>query len=202
MDFKPNGLVYQDLFVYKILGKIKNGTFLDIGAGNCVDHGNNTLQLAKIGWNGIGFDICKNFEYGWNFVRNQKFICEDVTTIDWNKIINENPIFNQTIDYLSFDVDDATSLAMKHFPWDKIRFKVITIEHDCYRIGDSIKNEQREILKKFGYLLLCSDVFVKFPGETEEKFFEDWYIDLNYFDINFIEKFKAHKICGVNIASR
>lgn len=158
-DFKPNGLVHQDLFVYKILGKIQNGTFLDIGAGNCVDHGNNTLQLAKIGWNGIGFDICKNFEYGWNFVRNQKFICEDVTTIDWNKIICENPIFNQTIDYLSFDVDDATSLAMKHFPWDKIRFKVITIEHDCYRIGDSIKNEQREILKKFGYLLLYVPMF-------------------------------------------
>lgn len=201
LDIIPNGLVYQDLFAYQVCGKITNGTYMDIGSGMPIDFGNNTYKLSKIGWKGINFDIT-NFSEDWKFYRpDHTFICADVTTMDWNKVIEENKI-PQVIDYLSFDVDDATIPAMKNFPWNRIRFKVITIEHDCYRVGNETKDFQRKILKEAGYTLLCEDVLVEYGGPNDFKSFEDWWVNLTYIDSNNVKKFEAKNTLGIEIAMR
>ena len=197
-DFISNSQVCQDVFAYKILGRKKNGTYLDIGAGDCIAQGNNTLRLADIGWTGIGVDIQDCCIWGWNNIRKHPYICDDITNINWDKYINEYSILQSSIDYLSFDVDDATILAANNFPWDKIRAKVITIEHDSYRVGDNVKNILRNILSSKGYELLCSDVII---GENKA-IFEDWWVDPKQVDMSIAEKYRCDKVKGNDIVTR
>jgi hypothetical protein len=74
-------------------------------------------------------------------------------------------------DYLSLDVDDATLATLQNIPLDRMRFKVITIEHDAYRVGPAPREAMREILTAAGYTLAVADVRC---GGGE---FEDWWID-------------------------
>jgi hypothetical protein len=194
----------QDLFVYNILDKKNNGTYLDIGCGDCtcifdgMSNGSNTLLLSQLGWNGIGFDIDNSHKWGWDHIRKHKIIVDDITSLDWNNLITHNAILQDTIDYLSFDIDDATSDGIRAFPFDKIRFRVITIEHDSYRVGDSVKNEIRNVLSNNGYELLCSDVMVQITGYYPW-IFEDWWVDMSKVDRSLAEKFRCDKELGHNI---
>jgi hypothetical protein len=198
-DFKSNSQAGQDLFVYRVLGNKKCGTYLDIGSHLCTEWGNNTLQLSKLGWSGIGFDIEKQFEDIWKKYRpKQPFILGDVTTQDWDKLIREHDIFNEPIDYMSFDIDDATISAIKRFPLDKIQIRVITIEHDSYRVGDECKIQIRKTLSENGYVLLCSDVMVFYLGK--ECVFEDWWINPLLVDKEFYERFRCNNMFGHNIS--
>lgn len=197
----------QDLFVYNILERKNNGTYLDIGCGSCTEifagnnGGSNSLLLSILGWKGIGFDIQQQYKNTWNSVKDDKIYIEDFTCINWEKIINENKMLQNTIDYLSFDVDDLTIPSVKNFPFDKIRFRVITIEHDSYRVGDITKNTIREILKNVGYTLLCSDVMVKIDG-CDPWIYEDWWVDMKEINKELAEHFRCDKDLGHNIALR
>lgn len=197
----------QDLFVYNILGRKKNGTYLDVGCGCCIDiftgknNGSNTLLLYNLGWRGIGFDIDTNFKRIWNINRNDDIYIEDLTIVNWENIIDENKILKNTIDYLSFDIDDATIPGIKNFPFDKIRFRVITIEHDSYRVGNETKNELRKILKENGYELLCSDVKVQIDG-YQPWIYEDWWVDMNEINKELAELFRSDKELGHVIANK
>lgn len=205
--FKPASQAGQDLFVYRILKNKRDGTYLDVGAGNCIAEfrgdncGSNTLRLADMGWTGVGIDTEKNYVWGWQHIRRHKFITEDATTLDWDKLIAETPILQKTVDYLSFNLDDATTAGVKHFPFDKIKFRVITIEHDSYRVGDEVKKLIRDILPKFGYELLCSDVSVQITG-YKPWIYEDWWVDPNTVDMTLANKFRADKTLGSEIAHR
>ena len=57
-------------------------------------------------------------------------------------------------------------------PLDKFRFASITFEHDRYSQGNSVRNLQRQHLRKLGYVLVRGDVTWK-PGHP----FEDWWVD-------------------------
>ena len=59
-------------------------------------------------------------------------------------------------------------------------FKIITIEHDAYRFGDTYRIKEREILNHYGYELLFANV--TFQGSE----FEDWWIHPDYFDKNLL----------------
>ena len=201
LEFYPSSEAGQDLFVYRILNNKKNGTYLDIGCGEATERfngcsaGNNTNELSRHGWTGIGIDINPAFSYTWTVIRQHPFLVTDVTTVDWNFLIKEHSLLQNHIDYLSFDVDDATTFAMRNFPFDKIRFSVITIEHDSYRVGNEVKKEMREILSKAGYQLLCSDVQVIQQG-TRFLVYEDWWIDITKIDAELADKYRCHKKAG------
>jgi len=149
------------------------GRFLDIGSGNGLQ-GSNTATLENAGWNGVCVDL--NAEaVEWNRVnrKSSKAVCADATICDWKKVLDLAVGQTITFDFISFDVDEATIPAVKHFPWDSVRFKVLTIEHDAYQRGPEARSVIRDVLSKHGYMLLAADVCADFNCEP----YEDWWID-------------------------
>jgi len=166
-----NSADLQDEFAARLLGT--SGKFLDVGCGNGGVMGNNTLMLERLGWTGVMVDIDAE-AYRWNTGnRKARAVCADVTTCDWSSVIGKKPEEMVLYDYISFDVDEATAAAVKHFPWSHIRFRLITIEHDAYRFGDGARALIRETMAKNGYILLAGDVCADFLYKP----YEDWFID-------------------------
>jgi len=169
-----SGQAHQDYFPYKILPNGK--TFLDIGSNDPVQY-NNTFSLERLGWNGICVDLV-DFTQQYNETRKCKFICTDVTTCNWDNILNTN-----VLDYLSFDVDNATRDAFNNFPFQRIVCKTITIEHDAYRVGTDLRDYIRQKLLSYGYVLAFGNVICEGYGA-----FEDWFVHPAYIDSNILRK--------------
>lgn len=148
----------QDQFVHKLL-PITNGTFWDIGCGGLEI--SNTLALEQVGWRGLLMDNSPEAQKA-SVGRISRFILADATIYRFPE--------PERIDYLSLDIDAGTLSALMNLPLNKTRFSIITIEHDAYRFGDTLRAPMRKILKNFGYNLVCADV--KNPDP-----FEDWWVD-------------------------
>lgn len=184
----------QDLFVLKLIGT--SGTYLDVGCGDCIDKdASNTLYLSQHNWTGLGIDINERFKWGWTHIRQQPMLVEDVCALNWNTVIQTYP-FIENVDYLSFDVDDSTIPAVARFPWDRIRAKVITIEHDRYRVGEAARVYTRYMLMKFGYTLVCEDIKVDPHKDGNLVEYEDWWLDAKHFDKALIEKIRCKSTDG------
>lgn len=167
----------QDLFVLMVTNGKKNGVFLDIGAHHPIEISNTYLLEKKFGWTGHLIEIEENFCKMCREQRTSELICNDATKVDYDELFKD-----KNIDYLSLDIDGQPSLdVLKKIPFDQHKISVITFEHDSYRVGDSLKNESRDILKKFGYVLLCSDV------SNENNIFEDWYVHPELIEIKQIQ---------------
>ena len=181
----------QDLFVMSLLN-INNGKFLDLGC-YLPNNINNTHLLELNGWDGISVDII-DYSNEWTS-RKTPFINKDCFTIDFNTFLPEfYP--NKTIDYLSLDMEKVGERykLLENVLLTGYEFKIITIEHDSY-LGDEYEiNEkipQREILNRYGYKLICSDV-------SQEKhpnlFYEDWWVNEKYFDEEKIKPWISDKL--------
>ena len=169
----------QDLFVASLL-KGGDKKFLDLGC-YLPKKINNTYLLELNGWDGVSVDIIDYSEEWKN--RKTPFLQQDCFNIDFNSFLSEH-YSNKTIDYLSLDMEkvgDRYKLLEKVLLTD-YEFKIITIEHDSYLGEQYVKNEkepQREMLKRHGYTLLCSDVA---HWQSPEFFYEDWWINKKYFN--------------------
>jgi len=174
----------QDEFAWRLLGQISEGTFLDIGAGFPVQW-SNSCALERLGWSGRCID--RQGDVGaWNAERKTPLTVADATQIDYGALIEGLP---PVIDYLSLDVDDATTAALERL-LDTVqnhRFRVITIEHDRYRLGDGPRDQQRRLLMGAGYQLVGADMFpnLKHQGIV----WEDWYVDPGLVDIGVCSTF-------------
>lgn len=163
----------QDIFPRTVLvphtGAVR--TYLDVGASHPT-YISNTVVLEMEGWYGVSMDIVDAKGLFDQFGRKNPFVCADATQVDWEKLFDKYPVLHDGyLDYLSFDVDDATIPAFDHFPFDKVKCSVITIEHDAYRVGPQTRNYIRERLLNLGYMLVCEDVICEGHGE-----FEDWWV--------------------------
>lgn len=177
--------VGQDLFaLYMMRHKPLPKTYLDIGCHVPIGC-NNSYLLEEHGWQGLSVDI-DNLEHLYRTQRKNPFYCTDVTKVDWDTVFPNYPFLKDRIDYLSFDIDEATHQGFLNFPFDKIRFNVITMEHDSYRFGDGLKNMLRTKLNELGYTLVCGDVIVDGYGA-----FEDWWVDLTQVDTTVVDKVKC-----------
>jgi hypothetical protein len=185
----------QDVFPRHLVRR--PGTYLDIGSFRPTYH-NNTYALEKEGWTGLSID-CQEFSLEFATKRKNLFYCTDVTTVNWDDVIQRCPFMQHTIDYISFDVDEATMPAVAHFPWDKIRFATMTIEHDQYRFGTATRDYIREVLTNHGYSLICADVVM--PNSPTETYgaFEDWYADLNFVDTAAAEQIRCDGLTYLEI---
>jgi len=185
----------QDVFVRHVVGR--TGTFLDLGSFRPTYH-NNTRILDLEGWSGLSIDY-QNFGEEFKQKRNTPFLHADVTTIDWTKIQEDYPFLKGTIDYISFDVDDATRPAFDRFPFDKIKFACMTIEHDQYRVGTALRDHLRQKLTSLGYVLLCADVVM--PDTATEKYgaFEDWWVNPELVDMDRLESIRSNGISYLEI---
>lgn len=153
----------QDIFVKRIMGDAV-GTFLDVGCSHPKER-SNTFSLERTGWTGWLIDNDPGCVDLVKSVRSAKFISADATTIDWSFLGNK-----RYIDYLSLDIDAATLPCLQRIPLDKIRFGIITVEHDRYRFGDGPRQQMREILSNAGYVRIASDVC------SQGMQFEDWWV--------------------------
>ena len=185
----------QDVFPRHLIRR--PGTYLDIGSFRPTYH-NNTYALEKEGWTGLSMD-CQEFSLEFAAKRKNLFYCTDVTTVNWDDVIQRCPFMQHTIDYISFDVDEATMPAVAHFPWDRIRFATMTIEHDQYRFGTATRDHIREVLTNHGYSLICADVVM--PDTATDKYgaFEDWYADLNFVNAAAAEQIRCDGLTYLEI---
>ena len=180
----------QDVFARYVVGR--KGTYLDLGSFRPTYH-NNTRTLEFEGWTGLSIDY-QNFEEEFKQKRNNPFLHADVTRIDWTKTLEQFPFLKGTIDYISFDVDDATRVAFDRFPFDEVKFACMTIEHDQYRVGTELRDYLRKKLTELGYVLLCADVVM--PDSRYEKFgaFEDWWVNPSLVDMDPLETIRSNNI--------
>ena len=161
----------QDEFVhtilYNLLNKQDQGYYLEIGAGDPIYINNSYILEKNLEWKGVSIDISEGLDTIWYNARKNPIRIEDAIRADYTFILKDFP---QVIDYLSLDVDGYYDTVLKKIPFDKHTFKIITIEHDFYRYGDTFKNNERNILTALGYYLLCPDV------SQNGLAFEDWWI--------------------------
>lgn len=181
----------QDEFVARILNFKRNGYFVDIGSCNAIGS-NNTFFFESLGWNGL----CIELESGYNDSyksRRCHYINSDALKIDYLSIF-EKLKFPEVIDYLSLDIDQLSFDALIKLPHDNYKFKIITIEHDAYHLGESYRTKQRDFLNKLGYELIAGNIFVEQNGYPEASPFEDWWVKEEYFDKSLLNKIKSENI--------
>ncbi len=171
VGFQSHSQARQDVFVWEESGHKTDGTFIDIGCQH-PNQNNNTYGLELVGWTGVCVDI-DHYDYS-------KRKCQFVQA-DARQIIPEVEHFvksrNGVIDYLSLDCDDATFDAMTRLiPFYK--FKIITVEHDKYRVGPEPQQRIYDFLTTFGYIRkhvdVCAPVDTVSPWSGQP--FEDWYV--------------------------
>lgn len=162
----------QDRFVYEILNHKPDGTFLDIGCHDGRKH-SNSLALEEVGWRGLLVDIQT---FPGLAGRASDFIVCDAVTADWKRIFELYFPGKTEIDYLSLDVDDATTQTLWHLLALPMRYRVITCEHDAYRLGPAQAVAQGNLLASAGYELICKYVCVGHGEWGSGGPFEDWYI--------------------------
>lgn len=152
----------QDEFV---LSLIKKGYYLEIGASHPVNI-SNTYLLEKNGWTGVSIDNDNQCQEIWGQLRTNPLVIADAMTMDYSFLPDR-------VDYLQVDIEpaDNTLKALLALPLNRVRFSVITFEHDRYREGDKVRDKQRELLTSLNYKLAHPDVCY------EGKPFEDWWVD-------------------------
>lgn len=174
----------QDIFVLSVLNGKKNGKFLDIGASDPKII-NNTFMLEKqFGWSGTQIEIDQTLADKCKSERSSNVICNDATKVDYNQVFEQLG----EIDYMSLDIDGLPTLeVLQKLPFDKFKIKVITFEHDSYRVGSYIRDESRKIFDSFGYVRVCGDV------ANENNIYEDWYINKDFIDVNSVKSLMSER---------
>ena len=171
----------QDEFVYHLLAKhLKQpGTFLDCACGEPLNASNTYVLDKFLSWSGVGVDIGNveiDVEPAWSTVRNAKFHQIDVTQKGFTDLLKKSYLPNQIIDYVSMDVDSPFGNfalnALVRFLDSGLRFRVMTFEHEKYKIGPAISDASRNLLFANGYSLLFKNV--TFENGLP---FEDWWVD-------------------------
>jgi len=187
----------QDLFIMNVLGYLSNGYFIDIGCNDPQIY-SNTRLLEDYNWNGIAFD---QYEIN-NFSKHRKcnFILGDATQHDYNYIFKSYNV-PSLIDYLSIDIDIMSLDVLEKLPLSEYECKTITIEHDWYQYGDTLRANQRQKLSNLGYLLLCSDVGGEKP-DGSLVYFEDWWINPKYINPDKLKHIQLDKTLFLDILQK
>jgi hypothetical protein len=180
------------MFAYSVCGT-DHGTFLDIGACYATKS-NNSYGLECKGWSGITIDYCADHAGQYVGVRKAPLTVLDMTAINWDEFIAQHPVLQATVDYLSFDIDEASLPVLRKFPFDRLRFRALTVEHDAYRRGDAARQEMRKILGSAGYDAIATDVMVRimWDGRPQAVAFEDWYVRPELVDMRVANRFRCN----------
>lgn len=166
----------QDRFVALMFDGLRDGSFVDIGAGHPEQMSNTVVLEREFGWRGILCDI-ENADALQRERAKENIVLRDALLFqrsDWNANLGKIADDAWFIDFLSLDIEpaDATLEVMVRLPMDMFRFRIAMIEHDCYRDEDGPL--RRELVRTYmawrGYLLVCE------LGSVDHGQIEDWYI--------------------------
>lgn len=176
----------QDLFVLSMLNGKRLGRYIEVGAGYPEYTSNTFLLETDFNWEGVSLEIKPDWAKNFNKNRTNSCICVDATRANYDTLIDAKPY-----DYLSIDCEppETTLKALYRIPLKDISFRVITFEHDYYKGGASVRKEQRDYLKSYGYTLVCPDVCV----ESNTDSFEDWWAHPDLVPAHNINKMRTNK---------
>jgi len=191
MENKYYSQAGQDKFIANLFNFSPNGYFVDVGCWHPTNN-NNSYFLETLGWKGICID--RDFQ-DYSF-RKAKYYNVDALEINYKDLFESNNL-PQTIDYLSLDLDVPYTLTVLNKIIDTgYTFKALTIEHDWYNKEErlSCREEMRELLFSKDYYLLHSDVWI-----SNHEYFEDWWINPNYFELKGLDHLKSDKLNYLDI---
>ena len=164
---------YQDMFVLTMLNGKRNGTYLEVGAGNAF-YGNNTALLEKeFDWKGVALDIDEGFVAAHTNERSNPCLLKDATKINYVPFLNGLDFSNE-IDYLQLDCDppEVTYKILLSMPFDTHKFAVITYEHDYYcDETKSFQEKSRKYLESYGYIRVVNNI-----SPDDNRPYEDWWV--------------------------
>lgn len=159
----------QDKWVLERMDNKRHGSYLEIGAWEPVLGNNTCLLQSDFKWWGLNIDRDPSFIPRWNKA-NRNIVIMDALKVNWLELLEGNT----QIDYLSLDIDEDQMRFIELFPWDKVRFRLMTVEHDDYRFPGR-RDAIRKILVNAGYNLDVADVRA-WNGKAMGPPFEDWWI--------------------------
>lgn len=189
----------QDEWVAKIFNYKKDGYYLDVGAYDGL-HISNTVFFEKhLGWKGICIEALPRAYEQLCMNRNSVNLNIAITNYDGKCFINDNSSLSgisevytgievecrtlesallehnapSYIDYLSIDIEGNEYRSLKNFNFKKWTIGVITVEHNLYLNGPTLKNDLHKLLSDNNFIRVVEDVTS--PSGTEP--FEDWYIN-------------------------
>ncbi len=176
---------YQDMFVLTMLNGKKDGTYLEIGAGNSF-YGNNTALLEKqFDWKGVALDIDENFVNAHKNERKNPCFLKNATLVNYNAFLSGLDFPNE-IDYLQLDCDppSVTYDILLSIPFESYKFAVITYEHDYYcDETKSFQEKSKKYLESYGYVRVVNNI-----SPDEFRSYEDWWIHPDLIDNVVLEK--------------
>ena len=176
---------YQDMFVLTMLNGKKDGTYLEIGAGNSF-YGNNTALLEKqFDWKGVALDIDENFVNAHKNERKNPCFLKNATLVNYNAFLSGLDFPNE-IDYLQLDCDppSVTYDILLSIPFETYKFAVITYEHDYYcDETKSFQEKSKKYLESYGYMRVVNNI-----SPDEFRSYEDWWIHPDLIDNVVLEK--------------
>lgn len=188
----------QDIYVDRVCGR--GGRYVDLGAGH-YSEGSNTFQLEKLlRWSGIAAEIDETLRSDWSKHRPNTRMLPDAFD---ERVIESILAMGETgpIDYLSLDLEppSLTLACLAGLPLDRVKFRVVTCEHDVYRSSRSVKNAMRGILEGYGYVRVVEDQMMAAIVEVEDRQemtlvpVEDWWVHPDLVDLQFASD-EARKI--------
>lgn len=146
----------QDIFVLSMLDGLRNGTYVEIGAGWPLHISNTALLELDLGWHGISVDYQDCYPDQWQAAGRKTLVSANGLTVDFEQLLSGMPL---VIDYLSVDCEPAAvSLEILQRLPSNCRFRVITFEHECYCEGPAVKQASREYLASLGYQLAVNNI--------------------------------------------
>jgi hypothetical protein len=163
----------QDIFVLSMLNGKRNGTWLEIGCA-WPQKISNTALLEQFGWSGLSIDSYQTVINQWPGIRTTVPVHQCAYKANWIELLHQKGITQTDIDYLSLDCDPAeqTLDILHRIPFDRLRFAVITFEHDCYAAGPAVKIASRQYLCNYGYKLVASNI----SDWGQARDYEDWWV--------------------------
>lgn len=183
-----NSQVYQDLFTLFMTNGKRNGTYLEVGAGDPM-YGNNTYLLEKdFDWYGVSVEKDPKYAYKFHKERKNVVLFDDALKMNFKKILDER-FESKTIDYLQLDLEPArhTFECLLSLPLDEYKFGVITYEHDYYvDTSKSYREKSRRYLQMHGYELVVSDIS---PDGVST--FEDWWVHPDLINKETVDRIKS-----------
>ena len=185
--------IYQDMFVLSMYNGKKEGIYIEIGSGDSI-YGNNTYLLEKdFNWSGISIDINKNSCN--SFIEKRNNECLNVNALEYN--YDDILRYGNVIDYLQLDCDppNITYSILLKIPFYKIKFGVITYEHDYYNDKTkSYRQKSRKYLHNKGYKLIVGNI----SPDRNNNPFEDWWIHPDLIEESLYKQFVYEEIEYIN----
>lgn len=173
----------QDLFAYNVHEVVKPNTvgyWVDFGARNWgAGFGqNNTTLLYNNGWSGLSMDI-GNYKETYVHLDQSRVHFEQIDCTNVSKMwdLFEKIKVPHQVNYLNFDIDEGTErglITLESFLEANYTFDSITIEHDSYRFGVRVRDLQRDLLDRYGYVMVA-----------ELDLYEDWWIHQSIYSSKF-----------------